>query len=271
MSVDQMLTDAVSLARTVAVEAAGEDAVGAHLRAEVEASGAVAHAFEARQPGYRGWSWVVSLSAVEGDAAPTVNELVLLPGGDAIVAPEWTPYRDRVRPGDLNPGDLLPPEPDDLRLVPAWSAGDVDAESTDTLAARELADGRSWVLSLEGREMAAQRWHEGVRGPDTPLAKQASGSCRTCGFRVGLAGPLADRFGVCANGMANDDGRVIALDHGCGAHSGVKLSRSTAARPLPELYLDTDATDDLVVDPPKPAPEPEEAVVDDSPDVTPAS
>ena len=256
MSVEQMLQSSDDLARTVVAEVAGGDVVGAHLRAEVDGHGLVSHVFEALQPGYRGWTWVVSLTAASADAEPTVNDVVLLPGGDAIVAPPWTPYRDRVRPGDLGPGDVLPPEPDDLRLVPAWSAGDSDTEvegGGDRLEAKELAGGRSLVLSLEGRDMAAQRWHDGQGGPHVAIAQQASGTCRTCGFRVGLVGGLADRFGVCANGMANDDGRVVDLEHGCGAHSGVRLSRATAVKELPDPYFDT-LTNDLVA---RPAPTPE--------------
>jgi hypothetical protein len=34
-----------------------------------------------------------------------------------------------------------------------------------------------------------------------------------------MAGALGRVFGACANGMAPDDGRVVALTHGCGAHS----------------------------------------------------
>ncbi len=251
MSVEQMLQAADAFARTVVAEAAGDEVVGTHVRAEVDGDGLVSHVFEALQPGYRGWTWVVSLTAVSADADPTVNDVVLLPGADAIVAPPWTPYRDRVRPGDLGPGDVLPPEPDDLRLVPAWSAGDLDTEvegGADRLAAQELAAGRSLVLSLEGRDMAAQRWHDGQGGPHVAIAQQASGTCRTCGFRVGLAGALADRFGVCANGMANDDGRVVALEHGCGAHSGVRLSRAVAVAVLPDPYFDT-ITNDVVARP----------------------
>ena len=36
---------------------------------------------------------------------------------------------------------------------------------------------------------------------------------------VGLSGPLGRVFGVCANEYAPDDGRVVSVDHGCGAHS----------------------------------------------------
>ncbi len=267
MSVEQMLQASDAFARTVVADVAGGEVVGSHLRAEVDGDGLVSHVFEALQPGYRGWTWVVSLTAAAADADPTVNDVVLLPGADAIVAPPWTPYRDRVRPGDLGPGDVLPPDADDLRLVPAWSAGDADTEvegGGDRLEAKELAGGRSLVLSREGRDMAAQRWHDGHGGPHVAIAQQASGTCRTCGFRVGLAGALADRFGVCANGMANDDGRVVDLEHGCGAHSGVRLSRAASVKELPDPYFDT-LTNDVVARP-EPTPEVVEPVEAEAPE-----
>src|ERR1019366_3392396 len=47
----------------------------------------------------------------------------------------------------------------------------------------------------------------------------APGPCAGCGFFVRLGGPLGQVFGVCANAYAPDDGRVVSVDHGCGAHS----------------------------------------------------
>ena len=46
------------------------------------------------------------------------------PGDEAIVAPAWVPYRERILPGDLSPGDLLPVSDEDPRLVPTYSFGD---------------------------------------------------------------------------------------------------------------------------------------------------
>lgn len=245
MTTEHLLTSAVEAARAALADATDDASVGEHLRAVVEDDGQVWHYFASTQPGYRGWNWAVSLVALPGDAAPTVNDVVLLPGDDAIVAPAWTPYRDRIRPGDLGPGDVLPPDDDDLRLVPSWSAGDGEEQTADRFFAREVGLGREWVLSAEGRDMAAQRWNDGPQGADAPIAQQASGVCRSCGFLVSLAGPLADRFGVCANGMANDDAKVVSFDHGCGAHSGARLSRSAAPRRLPPPVFDTVTVDDV--------------------------
>ncbi len=244
MTTDAVLTSAADVARAIVDEAADDGTVGEHLRSVDEGDGQVAHHFACTKPGYRGWYWSVSLSRVPDEDKVTVNDVVLLPGDEAIVAPPWTPYKERIRPGDLGPGDVLPPEEDDARLVPAWSAGD-DQDTVDRAFAREVGLGREWVLSLEGRDLAAQRWHDGSQGPDTPIAEQAPGSCASCGFLLSLAGPLSDTFGVCANGMANDDGKVVAFTHGCGAHSGATLSRSAAPQVLPPPVFDTVSVDEV--------------------------
>jgi len=245
MPIDEQLNAAIDAARAAVVEMADAGTVGDHLRAVEDDERLVSHHFACLKPGYGGWYWSVSLSRAPDSEKITVNDVVLLPGDDAIIAPEWTPYRERIRPGDLSPGDVLPPDEDDIRLVPSWSAGDGEEQTPDRFYAREIGLGREWVLSFEGREMAADRWQEGEQGPDSPIAQQAAGSCNTCGFLVSMAGPLSDRFGVCANGMANDDGRAVSFDHGCGAHSGARLSRSAAFQELPPTVFDTVGVDDV--------------------------
>lgn len=245
MPIDDQLAAAVDVARAAVDEAADAGSVGAHLRASADADLLVSHHFECLKPGYGGWYWSVSVSRAPDSDHVTINDVVLLPGDDAIIAPAWTPYRDRIRPGDLSPGDVLPPDEDDVRLVPSWTAGDGEEQTEDRFFAREVGLGREWVLSLEGRELAADRWQAGDQGPEAPIAQQAAGVCHSCGFMVSLAGPLSERFGVCANGMANDDGRVVSFDHGCGAHSGARLSRSAGAQKLPDPVFDTLTRDEI--------------------------
>jgi hypothetical protein len=56
---------------------------------------------------------------------------------------------------------------------------------------------------------------------------EANGSpCGTCGFLIVLGGALGQAFGVCANAFAPADGRVVALNYGCGAHSEVEGGES---------------------------------------------
>ena len=217
VTADPVLASAVDLARRVAREAAGSK-VGSHLGVEDEGDLVATHSFASNDPAYVGWRWAVTVTRAEGSDEVTVDEVVLLPGEGALLAPEWVPWSERIQPGDLAPGDLLPAAPDDPRLVPAYTAEEAE------LAAEtfwELGLGRKQVLSFEGRATTADRWYDGDHGPFSPMARQAPGRCLDCGFRVPLAGGLSQLFGVCANAFAPDDGKVVSLDHGCGAHSEV--------------------------------------------------
>jgi hypothetical protein len=213
-TVDAPTAAAVELARAAAVEMAGSE-VGEHLGVQPEGELAVTHAFAASLPGYVGWYWAVTLvRAPESD--PTVAEVVLLPGEKSLRAPEWVPWSERLQPGDLSPGDLLPTAPDDPRLAPAYLLSD---DPQVEQVAFELGLGRVRVLSRLGRLEAAERWQAGSHGPDSPMAKQAPASCGTCGFFLPLAGSLQAGFGVCGNEVTEADGQVVSVEYGCGAHS----------------------------------------------------
>ncbi|MEO6473068.1 MAG: DUF3027 domain-containing protein [Aeromicrobium sp.] len=242
-SADAVCAAATELALAAVLEVADKASVGEPIGVTDDGERFVSHLYACTKPGYRGWYWAVSVTRAPDSDHVTVNDVVLLPGDEAIVAPAWTPYKDRIQPGDLSPGDVLPPDDDDPRLVPAWFAGDDDDNPADRAVAKDAAIGRPLVLSLEGREQAAQRWYDGEQGPDVALAQQAPGVCRSCGFLVRMAGPLSLNFGVCANAMANDDGRVVAYSHGCGAHSGAKLGKSAAPQVLSAHVFDTVSMD----------------------------
>ena len=98
--------------------------MGDHLGHVVEGERLVTHLFECRRPGYVGWRWSVTVVRATRQKTVTIDELVLIPGDEAIVAPPWVPYKERIQPGDLSPGDLLPVEEDDPRLVPTYLFGD---------------------------------------------------------------------------------------------------------------------------------------------------
>jgi hypothetical protein len=276
---DDACAQAVELARGAAEEMAGAGRVGEHLGVTADGDRLVTHRFRCLDPAYRGWCWAVTVTRASRAKNVTVDESVLVPGDEAILAPDWVPWRERVLPGDLGVGDLLPAPPDDARLVPAaslegddgvadwgetaWAMPGTEPEDLVPVPSAEpLADGpdalaeglettadpatdlsgaaavvvstgadgtaaggiedrppRARVLSAIGRDDTALRWYTSEHGPKTPLASAAPGLCSGCGFFVRLGGPLGRVFGVCANEYAPDDGRVVSLDHGCGAHS----------------------------------------------------
>ncbi|SHH25616.1 Protein of unknown function [Jatrophihabitans endophyticus] len=233
---DATLVDAVELARAAAVEVAGED-VGEHLGVKPEAERVVTHAFAATLPGYVGWYWAVTIARASRSRTATVDEVVLLPGDAALRAPTWVPWHERVRPGDLSPGELLPTTDDDVRLVPAYTLSD-DPQVDDV--AFELGVGRDQVMSRDGRELAAERWYTGDRGPDTAMARQAPGHCGTCGFFLALAGSLSAGFGVCGNEVTDSDGQVVSVEYGCGAHSTTRSSGTPLGEHGEVVYDDGD-------------------------------
>ncbi|MFD3429009.1 DUF3027 domain-containing protein [Nocardia fluminea] len=226
-----VLADAAEVARRALV-ALEPDGVGVHLGVSAEDDTAATHRFEATLPGYRGWQWAVVVAAPPGADHATVSESALLPALDALIAPDFVPWEQRVRPGDLGPGDLLATPADDPRLVPGYVAtGDPVIDEV----AREVGLGRVQVLSLEGRADAAQRWYTEY-GPDTEMAKAAPGTCGMCGFYLPLAGALRESFGVCGNAMGAD-GHVVHIEYGCGAHSDV-VAPSGNGSPLYEAFDD---------------------------------
>jgi len=246
---DSTLAKAVDLARGVVLEVAEPTEVGDHLGVHADGERVVTHQFACQRAGYPGWHWSVTLTRAKRGKDLTVNEVVLLPGDEAIVAPAWVPYKERIQPGDLSPGDLLPVEDEDVRLVPTYLVGDDPLDADDQAQVRRVAEdlglGRVRTLSREGLDMAAERWHDGPGGPEAPVAKSAPDQCWSCGFLVRINGSLSDRFGVCANGNANDDGKVVTMDHGCGAHSEVKLARKQQPLPMPDHAFDTLTDDDI--------------------------
>lgn len=225
--------------------------VGEHLGHTVDGDRIVTHRFASTDPAYRGWHWSVTVVRAARAKDVTVNEVVLLPGPDALLGQPWVPWEDRIGPGDLVPGALMPTADDDPRLEPGYTGGedaaDVDpAEASATrVVVAELGLGRERVLSIEGRDEAVERWLTSDGGPDTPMAHQAPGHCVSCGYFVRLRGSFGTLFGVCANKYSPSDGRVVHLEHGCGGHSDVVDDRRPREVPGPvwdTINWDTDST-----------------------------
>ncbi|MCQ4202243.1 DUF3027 domain-containing protein [Streptomyces sp. NPDC058783] len=244
---DRLCAEAVDLARGAAEEAAAPGVVGEHEGMVSEGDRVVTHFFACKEMGYRGWRWAVTVARASRAKIVTVDEAVLLPGPDALLAPEWVPWSERLRPGDMGPGDLLPTDAEDLRLEPGWTGEDepppnsavshemadlVEAEDAEVTAelstvpargtisavAEELGLRRTRVLSRYGLHVAADRWEEGY-GPKTAMAQAAPASCVSCGFLARIGGSLGQAFGVCANEFSPADGHVVSLAYGCGGHS----------------------------------------------------
>lgn len=242
---DVALVAAVEFARSAVTEEAGPDRVGEHLEVAMEGERLATHLFDCTSPGYRGWRWAVTIARTPLTQDPTVCDLVLLPGPDSLVAPQWVPWSERVQPGDLGVGDVFPTSPHDPRLIAGFTDED-DLEGIGSLSplspgAWELGLGRVRVLSPIGRDDAADRWYASETGPDSAMAKSAPLPCVSCGFLMPMGGAFGQMFAVCANVMSPADGRVVALDFGCGAHSEVQVEEVAADEVAPDDVLSDEA------------------------------
>ncbi len=236
---DAICVAAVDQAREAALQTAGLMGVGEHLGQVVEADRVVTHSFSCPHPGYRGWRWSVTVVRAARAKVPTVNEVVLLPGEDALLASDWLPWADRIEGGDVAPGMLMPTPDNDPRLMPGYTGGEeaADADPAEMSQLREIVAelglGRERVLSPEGRAEAATRWLEGDGGPDNQMTRQAPAHCVTCGYFTRLQGNLGTLFGACTNQYSPSDGSIVSVDHGCGGHSDVVATDRTAELPPP--------------------------------------
>jgi hypothetical protein len=231
---DATCAAAVDLAEAAA-RAEGGDAVAEHLGVRAEGDRLVTHFFAAVLLGYEGWRWAVTVARAPRSKSVTVDEVLLLPGEGALLPPEWVPWSERLRPGDLGVGDLLPTTADDDRLVPAYLLSDDPAVEP---VAFELGLGRVRVMSALGRDDAAERWYGGDGGPGTAMAAHAPGRCGTCAFYLPVEGSLRQMFGVCGNALSPRDGAVVSADAGCGAHSEALVEPPVPVPPAVPAYDD---------------------------------
>jgi hypothetical protein len=97
-----------SLAEKAAKETAPANGVGKFLGTSTEDKDTTNYRFESKLTGYVGWEWnVVIFQGKKADAA-TVSEVVLLPGKESIVAPNWVPWSERRAELEKNKAEELP-------------------------------------------------------------------------------------------------------------------------------------------------------------------
>lgn len=252
VKLDSICAGAADLARDAVEETAGVLGVGDYLGCRADDDRVVSHQFGCPHPGYAGWRWSVTVVRASRARRATVNEVVLLPAEDALLAEPWVPWEERVQPGDVGPGMLMPSPDNDPRLEPGYTGGE-DAQDTDPAESSqiravvaELGLGRERVMSPIGRDEAAERWQDGDGGPDNQLSKLAPATCVSCAFFVRLRGVLGRDFGVCANAYSPSDAQVVTIDHGCGAHSSVP--EPERAKELPAPVWDTVDWDQTLFD-----------------------
>lgn len=101
---DTILAEAVDTARLALSEIAEDSEIGEYCGAAVEGERLVTHRFVSHRDGYRGWTWFVTLARISRAKAKdsTVCELGIIPGEDALLAPAWVPWADRLAQEEID-------------------------------------------------------------------------------------------------------------------------------------------------------------------------
>ena len=204
------------------------------------------HFFAATQRRLPGLALVGDAGLRRTTTAPvTVSEVVLLPGPDALVAPAWVPWHERVRPGDLGVGDLLPTPPTTRGWCPpTWPRTTRRSRRSRSRSASAAAR----VLAASRPRAAAERWQDGAarpgrrHGPRRPrrTAGPAVSSCRwpvRCAARSASAATSTRRPTARSSRSASAAARTPTCRRagvaGRGGRAGLRRrGRPGAGRPL---------------------------------------
>lgn len=84
----------LDLARSAAKAAAPSNTVGDFIEVVDEGDDTFTYLFASKQKGYLGWRWSVTI--YQGLDQPTVSEVLLMPGPDSLIAPNWVPWSERL-------------------------------------------------------------------------------------------------------------------------------------------------------------------------------
>ena len=114
--VDTVLAQAKDVALAGIEQIAPKNTIGLlhHLRGEEDRL--TTHLFECTLPGYRGWFWFATLARAPRSKVATVCEVGLLPGDDALLAPDWVPWAQRLQelPDTADIDEALAADPEDV-------------------------------------------------------------------------------------------------------------------------------------------------------------
>lgn len=88
--------DLKAFAEAAAKDAARPKELGTFIESVEDGEGIVSFFWNATQPGYIGWRWSVTVAQIDPSAEPTLCEVGLISGEDALAAPQWVPWSERL-------------------------------------------------------------------------------------------------------------------------------------------------------------------------------
>ena len=166
-----------NLAKSALVENAGIKNVGNFIGVTEIDKGLATFLFENNQKGYVGWRWSVTIFQDKKNQPATVSEIVLLPGDDSLIAPDWVPWSERL--SDYKALQIELEKQAALDALEDESDEDTDedssaasAEESDKKEPEDLEDAELPVSNLEEGEDAQDDAEDTGRKPPRFLRRR---------------------------------------------------------------------------------------------------
>jgi len=90
------LFDLKAFAEVAAKSAADKNELGSFVESVDEGEGITTFLFESKKLGYLGWRWSVTIYQADPVSEPSLCEVVMVPGDDSLIAPNWVPWSERL-------------------------------------------------------------------------------------------------------------------------------------------------------------------------------
>jgi len=90
------LFDLKAFAEVAAKSAAEKNELGSFIETVDEGEGISTYLFESKKLGYLGWRWSVTIYQADPVTEPSLCEVVMIPGSDSLIAPNWVPWSERL-------------------------------------------------------------------------------------------------------------------------------------------------------------------------------
>lgn len=127
----------LELAKAAAADFAKPNALGDFVESVEEEPGVTTFMWQSTHAGYLGWRVAAIVAHFGGDEPATVSEVLLVPGADALVAPDWVPWSERLADYQALQAELEKQAALDAELAAvegddSEDADDEDADAEDT-------------------------------------------------------------------------------------------------------------------------------------------
>jgi Protein of unknown function (DUF3027). len=185
---DTILADAVDVARNALTEIAVDTEIGEYLGATSEGERLVTHRFVSQKKGCRGWTWFATLARVPRAKAKdlTVCEAGIVAGEDALLAPAWLPWADRLAKEEIEAAEADNATDESGQVSPEGQSGastEKDSAATQESVKsgfEEVADG---VTQNESAESAEANVVESIKTPARRQVRRRRTAQRTAARR----------------------------------------------------------------------------------------